>query len=99
MIDIFRTYWIFITQPNGWRLTPLRNSSLPKKRVVIAPGAAWPLPLNSYHFSRNSTIEFRHFRFEPWPRLASRSPSRSIPLGFAHRAVMVAKRGSAAAAG
>jgi hypothetical protein len=36
----------FSITPKGWRLTPLRNSSSPKERVVIAPegGAAWPPP-------------------------------------------------------
>jgi hypothetical protein len=32
-----------LTKPNGWRLSPLRNSSPPNKRVVIAPGGNGPL--------------------------------------------------------
>jgi hypothetical protein len=40
---------ISIFLPNGWRLTPLRNSSPPKKRVVIAPvGAMAPLGRDRY---------------------------------------------------
>ena len=46
---------------------PLRNSSPPKERVVIAPGSgvAWPRPLCCYHFNRNSIIAIRCFLAEP----------------------------------
>jgi hypothetical protein len=72
--------------PNGLWLTPLRNSSPPKKWVMIAPGggAAWPLPLSSYYFNKNYKIAFFD---EPWAR-----PS-AHPAGAPALAPALAKRG------
>ena len=45
---------------------PLRNSSPPKERVVIAPGGgvAWPRPVSGYHFNRKSIFAIRRSSFE-----------------------------------
>ena len=39
-------------------------------------------------------MQIKRFLAEPWPRLAPACPREASPLGSAHRAVMVAKRGS-----
>jgi hypothetical protein len=66
-VAVFLLEIYYLQLPNGWRLTPLRNSSPPKKRVVIAPGGggAWPLPLSNYHFSRKKETLINRFLAEP----------------------------------
>jgi len=63
--------------PNGWRLTPLRNSSPPKKRVVIAPGggAAWPRPIGRYYLNNKSKTAIKGSLNEPWPKPTPRAMS------------------------
>jgi hypothetical protein len=54
--------------PNGWRLTTLRNSSPPKKRVAIAPGAIGRLSSSAFHFTIlaiNFKTQIIHFLAEP----------------------------------